>query len=167
MEIGLSFGSNLGDRLEHFRRARESLSHIDGVSIAASSGVYETEPVDVAPEYLGDAFLNAVVVIETTLAPHVVRAELATLEAEFGRRRGADRNAPRTIDLDILYVDALRIETPDLTVPHPRWQERRFVVAPLADVRPALVLPGDARSVAEILLALPESPKVVLLTREW
>ena len=78
----------------------------------------------------------------------------------MGRVRGMDRNAPRPIDIDILYADDVMIDDDDLTLPHPRWSERRFVVQPLADVRPALCIPGQNRTVAEILAGMPATPTV-------
>jgi 2-amino-4-hydroxy-6-hydroxymethyldihydropteridine diphosphokinase len=168
MEVGLSLGSNLGDRLVHLARARQAIARLPGVDLLASSPVYETEPVGVRPRFRHLAFLNAVVVVESALAPQRLLDELHAIEADLGRARaGGDRNAPRPIDIDVLYAGAERIVTPDLTVPHPRWAERRFVVQPLADVRPDRVLPGEARPVRAVLLSLPDEPKVILFKREW
>lgn len=167
MEIGLSFGSNLGDRLRHLREARRRIASIPGVRIEAESPVYETEPVDVAPPYREAAFLNAVLIVESEMEPRMLARELHRIEAEMGRVRGPDRNSPRTIDLDMLYAGRMRLISPELTVPHPRWAERRFVVQPLADVRPDLVLPGETRAVRDVLAALPDRSAVVLFARRW
>lgn len=78
-----------------------------------------------------------------------------------------NRNAPRVIDIDIIYVNQMCIQNDDITVPHPRWAGRRFVVQPLADVRPEMTLPGESRTVQQILLSLPETPEVVLYRKEW
>ena len=85
----------------------------------------------------------------------------------MGRHRSLDRFAPRAIDIDIIYAGPSRIESGGLVLPHPRWLERRFVVQPLADIRPDLQLPGSQRTVKEVLDTLPEDSHVVLLTRDW
>lgn len=166
-ECALSLGSCLGDRLAHLRAARRAISVIPGVRALAASSVYETEPVGVKPEYAALAYLNAVLVIESTLAPDNLRAALAKIEAAAGRVRGDDKYAPRTLDIDILYIGDQQHATPELTVPHPRWAERRFVVQPLADVRPDRVLPGSATTVAQRLAELPPTPAVRLFTSDW
>lgn len=167
MEVGLSLGSNIGDRLKHLATARENIAAIDGVAMTACSAAYNTEPVEVPDEHADKTFLNAVVVLCSSLEPESLAAALHGIEDQMGRTRKADRNAPRPIDLDVLYVEGQSIHTSSLTVPHPRWNERRFVVQPLADVRPDLVLPGDDRCVSKILLSLPTQPKVVLFSNEW
>ncbi len=167
MEVGLSLGSCLGDRLAHLGGARRAIAALHGVREVAASPVYETEPVGVKPEFAGLPYLNAVLVVETDLAPEALRAALGEIESRAGRIRGADKYAPRTLDIDILYAGAERRASPSLTLPHPRWAERRFVVQPLADVRPDLVLPGSPRSVAGQLAALPDLPAARLFTRDW
>jgi 2-amino-4-hydroxy-6-hydroxymethyldihydropteridine diphosphokinase len=154
MEAGLSLGSNLGDRLEQLRRAVSRLAALPGVRILARSRVYETEPVEVPAAYRGLVFLNAVVIAEWPGTPRELLAAAKELERLAGRERG-ERNGPRTLDLDILYAGGTRLDEPDLVVPHPRWAERRFVVEPLADVRPDLVLPGGRLTAREALAALP------------
>ena len=167
MEMGLSLGSNLGDRLRHLQLAGAAIAAIPGVKVLDRSPVYETEPVNVAPAFNRKRFLNAVVVIKTVKRPEELLPLLRGLETRLGRRRTADRSAPRPIDIDMLYAGRLRRRGEPLTLPHPRWHERRFVVQPLADVRPQLVLPGEPRSVAQVLATLPPSPQVVLFAREW
>jgi len=167
MEVGLSLGSNLGHRLGNLRESCERLEAIPGVAILLRSGVYETEPVDVDPEFKDQAFLNAIIVIETDLDPETVSRRAHEIEMAMGRIRSDDKNTPRTIDVDIIYAADLRREDVDLTLPHPRWSERRFVVQPLADVRPGLILPGTHESVQNALDSLPEKPKVVLFQEQW
>ncbi len=167
MEIGISLGSNLGDRLACLRTARERIGHLSGVTITACSCVYETEPVDVPAVYGRMSFLNAVVVVETNVDLASLLEMFRDIEEDMGRRRGPDRNAPRPIDIDIIFAGTSVVKEEGLVVPHPRWAERKFVVAPLADVRPHLVLPGQDRSVKEILSTLPEHPAVVLFSKEW
>lgn len=113
--------------------------------------MYRTAPVGGPPQ---PDFLNAVAVGRTTLAPLDLLGLLLALETAAGRRRG-ERNAPRPLDLDLLLYGDLRIELPGLVVPHPRLPERRFVLAPLAELRPALVVPGTGRSVADLLASAP------------
>ncbi len=167
MEFGISVGSNLGDRLRNLQEARRRVVALAGVRVVASAPVYETEPVEVGPAFADKRFLNSVLVIESAQAPEALAADLRRIEDDLGRVRSADRNAPRTIDLDVLYAGDVAMETAALILPHPRWNERRFVVQPLADVRPDLVLPWQRVPVAAILLALPVKPDVVLFTREW
>lgn len=167
MQCGLSLGSNLGDRIKSLSTARDSIIALDDISLVAQSRVYETEPVDVTEPHRDKAFLNAVVVVETAQTPQWLATAMRDIEDSMGRQRTTDKNTPRLIDIDVLYVESRVINTPALTVPHPRWHERRFVVQPLADVRPDLVLPGDPRSLSEILLALPASPEVLLFADDW
>jgi 2-amino-4-hydroxy-6-hydroxymethyldihydropteridine diphosphokinase len=167
MEMGLSLGSNVGDRLRNLQLARDSIAKLQGVEIAAQSPVYETEPVDVQPEHRDKRFLNAVLILETGADPKVLQRQFYAIEIRLGRRRTADRHAPRSMDIDILFAGQARASAGRLTLPHPRWNERRFVVQPLADVRRELVLPGEARPVGEVLAALPAKPKVRLFSHQW
>ena len=159
-EIGLSLGSNLGDRLEHLKAAAGRIAALPGVRWRAASPVYETEPVGVRAEFKHLRYLNAVVIVAYEGALEALAGALHGIEADLGRRRGADRNAPRPIDIDIVYAGRERRSTPALEVPHPRWAERRFVAQPLADVRPDLVLPGRRRTVAQVLARLPGAAHV-------
>jgi 2-amino-4-hydroxy-6-hydroxymethyldihydropteridine diphosphokinase len=130
--IGL--GSNLGDRRAHLRAATDQLEAAGDV--VAVSPLYETEPVG------GPAgqqhYLNLVVELETADSPHTLLERCRALEASAHRVR-AERWGPRTLDADVLWVDGELVDEPDLTVPHPRMWERRFVLAPLADLAPDLV----------------------------
>jgi 2-amino-4-hydroxy-6-hydroxymethyldihydropteridine diphosphokinase len=106
--------------------------------------------------------------VESGLTSTALLPMLQAIEADEGRvRDDADRNAPRPLDIDILYEDAALIRTDAAIVPHPRWFERRFVVQPLADVRPDLAFPPDGLTPRQALLALPPEPKVVAFCREW
>ena len=137
MRAFLGLGSNEGDRARLLRDAVESL---DGV--AAVSPVYETEPVGGPPGQL--PYLNIVVELETSLSPRELLGVCQRLEAAAGRVR-TERFGPRTLDVDILLLDDLRIDDPELTVPHPRMTQRRFVMAPLADIAPDRVRPDWQR----------------------
>lgn len=167
METGIGLGSNLGDRLERLAWACGRVATLPGARLLARSRVYETAPVDVAPAFRDLAFLNAVAVIDWPGDVHDLAARLRRIEEEGGRRRTADRNAPRPIDLDVLYFGDAAIDEPALKIPHPRWAVRRFVVEPLADVRPGLRLPGaGGRTVSEVLAGLPDQG-VRLLAKSW
>lgn len=163
---GLSLGSNLGDRASHLRAARDFLAALhEGKVPPAVSPVYETDPVDCPPG--SSAFLNAVLEIETSLAPEELLGLLGGFEGRLGRSAQRERNAPRPVDIDILYVGDRRIGSPGLVVPHPRLAARRFVLQPLADIRPGLVLPGEVRTIGELLAALPEIPAVRRAPSVW
>lgn len=155
MEIGLSLGSNLNHRLDNLREATSRVEALPGTRIVAKAPVYETEPVDVKQEYATLHYLNTVVIIETDMALADLSNAIHQIETDMGRVRTEDRNAPRVIDVDILYADNIKHANGILDLPHPRWAQRRFVVQPLADVRPHLRLPGDSRQVSEVLRSLP------------
>ncbi len=160
-EIGLSIGGNMGDRMAHLRMATLEISKIPGVTLLAASPIYETEPVGVKEEYRDMPYLNAVLIVQSTLPLNDFSAAIHTIEGKLGRVRMDDRFAPRTIDVDILYAgDTIRAED-DLTLPHPRWAERRFVLQPLSDVRPDLIIPGSDRTVSAHVAALPTGSEAV------
>jgi 2-amino-4-hydroxy-6-hydroxymethyldihydropteridine diphosphokinase len=167
MEVGLSLGSNLGDRLAHLARARDLLAALPGVRLVAQAPVYETEPVGVKPEHAHIKFLNTVVILETDLEPADLQSQLAGVEDELGRVRTEDKYAPRTLDIDVLYMDDLKLHSPRLTLPHPRWMQRRFVLQPLADVRAGIRLLGAEQTVGELLAALPMKEAVHLFAKDW
>jgi 2-amino-4-hydroxy-6-hydroxymethyldihydropteridine diphosphokinase len=134
----LSLGSNLGDRWGHLRRAVDQLRAGSRAPVTAVSRVYETSPVG-GPDGQGP-FLN--VVVELALAPgadpYRLLEECRRLEAAAGRVRAA-RWGPRTLDADVVWIDGVEISDPELTVPHPRWRDRRFVLEPLRELAPDLV----------------------------
>jgi 2-amino-4-hydroxy-6-hydroxymethyldihydropteridine diphosphokinase len=167
MEIGLSLGANLGDRLAALREARRRILALPGLRLIACAPVYETDPVGVAPEHADKPFLNTVLVVETESRLEPLAAALAEIEAALGRVRSAERYAPRSMDIDVIYAASLSGRHAGLDLPHPRWEGRRFVVQPLSDVRPDLILPGASRSISGVLVSLPPRPAVTLLRREW
>ncbi len=166
MEYGLSLGSNEGDRLSNLKLTTEKIQHIDNVAVTDQSAVYEAEPVNIAAEHKDDTFLNCVIVIETSLFPKQLLKELQDLEIDMGRPKNHEFNAPRPIDIDIIYAEKTTVDTENITIPHPRWAERRFVVEPLADLRPDLTIPGSAATVKDVLKSLPETPKVCVFETE-
>jgi 2-amino-4-hydroxy-6-hydroxymethyldihydropteridine diphosphokinase len=131
----LALGSNLGDRAAHLQSAVDGLDADEHVRVVAVSRVYETDPVGGPAQ---GAYLNAVVAVETELAPEALLALAQRLERDAERVRG-ERWGPRTLDVDVLLYDELALDSADLTIPHPRMWERGFVLAPLRDVAPALV----------------------------
>lgn len=168
MRAGIALGSNVGDRLAHLRKGRDLVLelHDAGRGTPSIAPLYETDPVDCPP---GSAcFLNTVLEITTALPPEALHERLAAIEETLGRPRDrSGKNLPRCLDLDFLYADDLRLATSPLRLPHPRMTERRFVLQPLADIRPGLVLPGETRSVAALLAALPPGPAVRLFAADW
>jgi 2-amino-4-hydroxy-6-hydroxymethyldihydropteridine diphosphokinase len=157
LEIAFSLGSNLGDRVANLAEAKRQILDDPHARLAAQSALYETEPVDVNPAYQHLKFVNAVLIIDSSWPAEPWLARLSAIEQRMHRERSSDRNAPRTIDIDILYAGETCIDSGGLVVPHPRWAGRRFVVEPLAEVRPDLILPGVQQTVAEIFQNLPHS----------
>ena len=167
MEVGLSLGSNMGDRLAHFKHAKAVILSSPGIMPAAQSPVYETEPVDVPPEFQALNFLNAILIVKTLIPLSQLMRTFQFLEQEIGRVPNTVINAPRPMDIDIIYADGLQVREQHITIPHPHWQERRFVVQPLCDVRPDLKIPGQTGTVADVLAGLSDPHKVILFAKKW
>jgi 2-amino-4-hydroxy-6-hydroxymethyldihydropteridine diphosphokinase len=148
--IYFSLGSNLGDREAHLRAAIERLSAA-GVHVLRISPVYETEPVDYTDQR---CFLNLVLEAETGLFPMQLLSRIGRIERALGRVRTVAKG-PRTIDIDILLYGQAVVRGSTLEIPHPRMAQRRFVLAPLADLAPGLRHPVTHRSVREMLEAAP------------
>lgn len=166
MKTGVALGSNIGDRLQNLRAGRKAIVDLEGTSSPIlASPIYETEPVDCEPG--AQEFFNAVV--EFDYAGDVVGLlkKLKQIESELGRPADHPRNVSRKIDIDLLYFGNARIDSDQLHLPHPRMHLRRFVLQPLADIRPDLVLPRHSKTVRELLAQLDDSSKVVRLTHDW
>lgn len=166
MRVGVALGSNLGDRLGQLRLAREQILALPGVSAPVlGSRVYETEPVGSGPD--AGAYLNAVLEVEYDGKAITLLDGLQRIEADFGRPSKRPRNAPRTIDLDILYAGNLVLSNDEVVIPHPRLHQRRFVLAPLADIRPDLILPGQHHTIAELLARLSDPARVEIFAETF
>jgi 2-amino-4-hydroxy-6-hydroxymethyldihydropteridine diphosphokinase len=144
--VYLGLGSNLGDREVNLQAALDRLGNA-GLSVSRVSPVYETEPVGFSNQ---GRFLNLVVEARTDLPPGLIFHHIARIECELGRRRTM-RNGPRTIDIDILLYDSVTLRSEALVIPHPRMTERRFVLAPLADLAPDLRHPLTHLTIREML----------------
>jgi 2-amino-4-hydroxy-6-hydroxymethyldihydropteridine diphosphokinase len=135
----LALGSNLGERMGSLQGAVNAIADTPDVWVTAVSPVYETEPVDCPPG--AETFLNAVVLIDTTLAASRLMDRALAIEDAFDRERGDVPNAPRTLDVDLIVVGDRRSDEPSLRLPHPRAHERAFVLRPWLDVEPEAEFP--------------------------
>ena len=167
MEVGLSLGSNTGDRLAHLKNAKAIILDSPGIVLADQSPVYETEPVDVPPEFQALNFLNAILIVRTLIPLSQLMRTFQFMEQKIGRVPNTIINAPRPMDIDIIYADGLQVQEQHIVIPHPHWARRRFVLQPLCDVRPDLVIPGQTGTVADVLAALNDPHKVTLFAKKW
>ncbi len=153
--VGIALGSNLGDRSGNIAAARDCLREIATAGepfLAAST--YQTEPLLCPPA--SPQFHNSVIEMGFEGSPFELLEMTRGIEKMLGRAAATERNAPRVIDVDLLYFGDEVIDTEELTLPHPRMGERRFVLEPLAEIRPELMLPGHSQSIASLLGGLPE-----------
>ncbi len=155
--VYLGLGSNMENRQDNLQKASDLLSQ--RLRMGRVSSIYDTEPVGVINQ---PRFLNLVCQVYTTLAPAALLALAKGLELKLGRAHGKS-NAPRPIDIDILFYGDQVIETPELVIPHPRLTERAFVLIPLAEVAPNLVHPVSGKTVRELLQGLADTQGV----RKW
>ena len=137
-DVFLGLGSNLAEPAQQLRRAIDQIAQLPGVRLAGVSSLYESAPVGYADQ---PSFINAVVRITTSRSPDELLRALQAIELDQGRTREF-RNAPRTLDLDIVLYDQLQQDDPQLTLPHPRCHERAFVLLPLTELSPDCVIPG-------------------------
>ncbi len=155
--VYLGLGSNMEDRQDNLQKASDLLSQ--RLRMGRVSSIYDTEPVGVINQ---PRFLNLVCQVYTTLAPTALLALAKGFELKLGRAHGKS-NAPRPIDIDILFYGDQVVETPELVIPHPRLAERAFVLIPLAEIAPDLVHPISGKTVRELLQGLADKQDV----RKW
>jgi 2-amino-4-hydroxy-6-hydroxymethyldihydropteridine diphosphokinase len=166
MKVGIALGSNLGDRLANLRAARKAVVDLSANSASVLvSPVYETEPVGCEPG--ADKFLNAVLEIEYDGDPTDLLQKLIRIEESLGRDRNHASNVSRKIDIDLLYAGELSVENERLQLPHPRLHQRKFVLQPLADIRPNLILTNQTKSARELLAQIEDSTKVICFAEKW
>ena len=145
MRTGIALGSNIEPRLKYLQSARRRLDRLHaGISAHALLEGLQTSPVDCPQD--SPPFLNAVLELSIQGDPQEFLQKLQSIEETFGRRPSATRNSPRVIDIDLLYCDNIVISSPQLTLPHPQIAQRLFVLRPLADIRPTLILPTFSRN---------------------
>jgi 2-amino-4-hydroxy-6-hydroxymethyldihydropteridine diphosphokinase len=166
MRTGIALGSNLGDRMANLSAARQSIVDLRNVKPPLlSSPIYETEPIDCEPG--AGKFLNTVLEVEYDGDPSELLEHLIRVEESLGRERDHAKNVSRKIDIDLLYADDLDVNNERLQLPHPRMHLRRFVLQPLADIRPDLPLPGQGKTARELLAQMKDSTKVIRLAEKW
>ena len=166
MRTAIALGANLGDRLGALRDAREAVLKISGISgPVISSPVYETAPMDCAPGT--PSFYNAVLEVDCTLNPVILLDQLQGIEAAMGRPSKRPRNAPRPIDLDVLYIGNTVLQNEEIVIPHPRLHLRRFVLEPLAAIAPDRILPGLHLPITTLLERLDDGAELRLITSTW
>lgn len=152
--IGL--GSNLGDRIAYCEKAISEILKIDRHRLLSKSSFYQTRPMGYTAQ---DWFINGVIKIETDLKPFDLHRHLKAIERLLGRR-DTFRWGPRIIDLDLLFYDSLKVETDELQIPHPRLQERQFVLIPLSEIDQNLMHPVFKKTVGELLNEIQEDQGV-------
>jgi len=157
-EIFIALGSNMGDREENLLRAVAAVGRLPDTRITALSPLYDTEPVGGISQ---NNYLNAVMRLTSSLSPQQLLKELLRIETAIFKRKRALTWGPRSIDLDILFYGSKVISNPpDLLLPHPRLHERRFVLAPLADIAPGFIHPVHGKSISALLADLPPGGNV-------
>ncbi len=154
----IGFGSNMGDRKASCREGLRLLAEDGRCRVTRVSRLYLTEPQDYADQ---DEFVNGAALVETELAPAELLALLKRIEAAVGRTPGGVRFGPRVLDMDILFYGEMALESPELVLPHPRMDKRRFVLMPLCDIMPDWTHPVSGKSARELLGALGETGQKV------
>lgn len=161
MQVVIALGSNLGESLTTLEQATAAINNLPHVTVLKTAPSYRTKPWGY--EHQPD-FVNSALLVETSLELHELYGQLSQIELNFGRQR-LFKNGPRTLDLDLIWAEDTQINDAKLTIPHPRAQERAFVLVPMCDLDPKLTFPDSGRTVQQALSALPQSERngVVLL----
>ena len=166
MRTAVALGSNIGDRLQNLRAARKRILALPNVEPPVlSSAIYETKPVDCEPG--AGNFLNATMEFDYEGDPRRLLQQMIQIEESLGRKRDHLKNASRTIDIDLLYCGDRRINGERLQLPHPRLHLRAFVLRPLADIRPDLLLPGQKKAIWELLAEVEKCGEVTRFAEQW
>ena len=164
--VVIALGSNLGDRLAHLQQARDALRAIALTETFFQSSIYQTEPV-LCPQDSPN-FYNAVVSFDYNGAAEELHQQTRAIENALGRAQTKETNAPRIIDLDILLFGEFTVDREDLIIPHPRMHLRRFVLEPLCEIHPQLIIPSLHGPVQQHLALLNSSEAaLVCVTRDW
>ena len=159
MRIYIALGSNLGNREEYLRSGVRRLAE-RGVNVIRTASVYSTAPRDVLDQ---PRFLNTVIESDTTLSPQKLLATCLDIEQQNKRIRDTGtQKGPRTLDIDIIFYGTEIIRTPDLTIPHPRFAVRQFVLVPLAEIAPNFIDPVSGKTIADLLAHCPDEGEVLL-----
>lgn len=155
MQVVIALGSNLGESLTTLEQATAAINNLPHVTILKTAPCYRTKPWG----YLDQPdFVNSALLVETSLELHELYRQLAQIELDFGRQR-LFKNGPRTLDLDLIWAEDTKINDAQLTIPHPRAQERAFVLVPMCALDPKLTFPDSGRTVQQALSALPQSER--------
>ncbi|MBN2367213.1 MAG: 2-amino-4-hydroxy-6-hydroxymethyldihydropteridine diphosphokinase [Calditrichaeota bacterium] len=160
-EAVIAIGSNVGNRLSYLRKAVDQLHSIGKVLSVAP--LYETTPYGFKEQ---PDFLNSVILMQTTLFPHDLLQRLKDIETAVGRKK-REKWGPREIDLDIIFYDNLSLHSADLTIPHPDFRNRRFVLKPLNDIAPQWKSPLDGETVSEMLDKCIDETIIEMLESDW
>ena len=166
MRTAVALGSNLGDRLANLQAARKAILDLSNVKPPVlCSAIYETDPVGCEPD--AGKFLNALLEFNYEGDPLELLKKLREIERALGRPPNHPRNISRKIDIDLLYCGDTATDAEELQLPHPRMHLRKFVLQPLADIRPDLVLPGQRRTVSQLLARIDGSGRVIRIMDKW
>lgn len=165
MQAIIALGSNMGQSIETLTEALKAINNIDGVTIVKASSLYRTKPVGYLDQ---DDFINAVIELEISILPMDLYDNLAKIELDFGRVR-LIKNGPRTLDLDVISCDNLLSDDPKLILPHPRAQERAFVIVPMSEIVTNHVFADSKLSVLQVLAKLPvkDVQEIIKLEQNW
>ncbi len=155
----ISVGSNLGDKATNCRLGIDAVDRLDNCRLTAVSRFYRTAPVDYRDQ---DWFVNAAIEVSTRLSPPSLLEGLQTIQTEAGRPRSGIRFGPRILDLDILFFGNRVVDSPVLTIPHPRLHKRRFVLEPLCDINPGIVHPVLNESIQTLLSRIDDPEQEII-----